>query len=62
MSDWSNWSNVDATGASYRYRYVLRPALNGGKKCDDLLLHLKKGELFIRKYFLNILYLSFCFI
>jgi hypothetical protein len=43
MSDWSNWSDVDATGASYRYRYVLRPALNGGKKCDDLLLQLKKG-------------------
>jgi hypothetical protein len=44
MSDWSNWSNVDATGSSYRYRYVLRPALNGGKKCDDIL-QLKKGEL-----------------
>ena len=43
MSDWSNWSDVDATGSSYRYRYVLRPALNGGKKCDDLL-QLKKGE------------------
>ena len=43
MSDWSKWSDVDATGSSYRYRYVLRPALNGGKKCDDLL-QLKKGE------------------
>jgi len=53
MSDWSNWSDVDATGSSYRYRYVLRPALNGGKECDDLL-QLKKGELFIRKYVLNI--------
>jgi hypothetical protein len=43
MSDWSKWSDVDATGSSYRYRYVLRPALNGGKKCDDLL-QLKKGK------------------
>jgi hypothetical protein len=43
MSDWSKWSDVDATGSSYRYRYVLRPALNGGHKCDDLL-QLKKGE------------------
>jgi hypothetical protein len=42
MSDWSNWSDVDATGSSYRYRYVLRPALNGGKSCKDLL-QLKKG-------------------
>jgi hypothetical protein len=42
MSDWTNWSDVDATGSSYRYRYVLRPALNGGKACKDLL-QLKKG-------------------
>ena len=49
MSDWSNWSDVDATGSSYRYRYVLRPALNGGKKCDDLLLQLKKGNI-LNKY------------
>ena len=44
MSDWTKWSVVDDSGTTYRYRYVLRPALNGGKKCDDIL-QLKKGEL-----------------
>ena len=48
MSDWSNWSDVDATGTTYRFRYVLRPALNGGKECEDLL-QLKKGTSAVKK-------------
>jgi hypothetical protein len=42
MSDWTKWSVVDDTGTTYRYRYVLRPALNSGKECEDLL-QIKKG-------------------
>ena len=42
MSDWTKWSVVDDTETIYRYRYVLRPALNGGKECADLL-QIKKG-------------------
>jgi len=42
MSEWTKWSSVDASGIVFRYRYVLRPALNGGKACADLL-QLKKG-------------------
>jgi len=37
MSEWTKWSVVDATGTTFKYRYVLRPALNGGKACEDLL-------------------------
>ena len=43
MSDWTRWSVPDATGTIYRVRYVLRPALNGGKECEDLM-QLKKGN------------------
>ena len=46
MSEWTKWSSVDASGTVFRYRYVLRPALNGGKACEDLL-QLKKGTLYI---------------
>ena len=48
MSEWTKWSTVDASGTIFRYRYVVRPALNGGKECEDLL-QLKKG-LFIQKH------------
>jgi hypothetical protein len=37
MSEWTKWSAPDATGTRFRYRMVLRPALNGGKACEDLL-------------------------
>jgi len=46
MSEWTKWSAVDATGTTYKYRYVLRPALNGGKACEDLL-QVKKGNVFV---------------
>ena len=42
MSEWTPWTKPDATGTIYRYRYVLRPALNKGKECEDLM-QLKKG-------------------
>ena len=43
MSDWSKWIGPDASGTVYRFRYVVRPSLNGGKECEDLL-QLKKGH------------------
>ena len=44
MSDWTAWSAPDATGSRYRVRYVIRPALNGGKECeDDDLMDTSKG-------------------
>ena len=44
MSEWTTWSAPDATGVRFRYRMMLRPALNGGKECQDLL-QLGKGML-----------------
>jgi len=44
VTDWTNWSAPDATGSRFRYRMMLRPALNGGKECPDLL-QLGKGML-----------------
>ena len=37
VSEWTAWSAPDATGTRYRVRYTLRPALNGGKECPDLM-------------------------
>ena len=37
VSEWTAWSAPDATGTRFRYRMMLRPALNGGKECPDLL-------------------------
>ena len=37
MSDWSAWSAPDASGSRFRVRYVVRPALNSGKECEDLI-------------------------
>ena len=42
VADWSNWSAPDSTGVRFRYRYMIRPALNGGKECPDLM-QLGKG-------------------
>ena len=42
MSDWTDWSAPDASGTRYRVRYMTRPALNGGKECEDLI-QLGKG-------------------
>jgi len=44
MSDWSAWSKYDAAGVSYRFRQMLRPALNGGKECPDELIQLRKSK------------------
>jgi hypothetical protein len=49
VGDWSNWSAPDATGTRFRFRYMERPALNGGKECSDLL-QLGKG-IYLFKYF-----------
>lgn len=43
MGPWSSWVGPDQTGTMYRYRQVIRPALNGGEKCDDLMT-VKKGR------------------
>ena len=43
VAEWTNWSEPDATGTRFRYRYMVRPALNGGKECPDLL-QLGKGK------------------
>jgi hypothetical protein len=43
VSEWTKWSAPDATGTRYRVRYMLRPALNGGKECPDLI-QLGKGK------------------
>ena len=48
MSDWTAWTAPDATGTVYRVRYVVRPALNGGKECEDLM-QLRKGNCFMIK-------------
>ena len=37
VSEWTNWSEPDATGTRFRFRMMLRPALNGGKECEDLM-------------------------
>jgi hypothetical protein len=43
VSDWSDWSAPDATGTSFRYRMVTRPAINGGKECPELI-QARKGR------------------
>lgn len=42
VSNWSKWIGPDATGSVYRVRMVVRPSINGGEKCPDLI-QLKKG-------------------
>ena len=37
VSDWSTWSEADASGTRFRVRYMTRPPLNGGKECPDLI-------------------------
>jgi len=46
VSEWSKWSAPDASGTRYRFRYMLRPALNGGKECPDLI-QLGKGNIIV---------------
>lgn len=42
MSDWSKWIGPDASGSVYRVRMVVRPSINGGERCPDLI-QLNKG-------------------
>ena len=49
MSPWTAWSKPDASGTIYRVRMVLRPALNGGKECEDLM-QLNKGNYYYKEY------------
>ena len=44
VGDWTNWSAPDATGSRFRYRMMLRPPLNGGKTCPELI-QLGKGNI-----------------
>ena len=44
VSDWTEWSKPDATGSTFRWRFVTRPSLNGGKECPDLIQS-RKGML-----------------
>ena len=37
VGPWSSWSQPDATGTRSRIRYVVRPPLNGGHACPDLI-------------------------
>ena len=37
VSDWSTWSNMDATGMSYRTRLVTRPPINIDGECPPLI-------------------------
>jgi hypothetical protein len=36
----------DASGVRFRVRYMIRPALNGGKECADLI-QLGRGNFFV---------------
>jgi hypothetical protein len=37
VGPWTTWSAPDASGSRFRYRVMLRPALNGGKTCPELI-------------------------
>jgi len=37
VSPWTEWSNQDPSGKRIRIRTVIRPALNGGAQCPDLM-------------------------
>jgi hypothetical protein len=46
VSDWTTWSTPDATGVRFRYRYMIRPALNGLFLAPfDLFLSRKQSNL-----------------
>jgi hypothetical protein len=50
VGPWSSWAGPDATGSLFRYRIMVRPALNGGKQCPELI-NLRKGIVIIRILF-----------
>ena len=37
VGPWTDWSAPDATGTRYRVRVMVRPALNGGNACPELI-------------------------
>ena len=37
VSEWTAWTQADPSGKRFRSRMVLRPALNGGQECPELL-------------------------
>ena len=37
MSEWVDWSAPDATGTSFRYRFVTRPPINVDGECPPLI-------------------------
>ena len=46
VSDWSAWSNMDATGMSYRTRMVTRPPINIDGECPPLIQS-RKGNILL---------------
>ena len=46
VSDWSAWSNMDATGMSYRTRMVTRPPINIDGECPPLIQSRKGMQLY----------------
>jgi hypothetical protein len=42
VSDWSAWTTSDQTGTVTRIRMQVRPAINGGKKCPNMIESLYK--------------------
>jgi hypothetical protein len=56
VADWSKWSAPDASGVRFRVRYMIRPALNGGKECPDLIqLGRGKYDLFHKVVYDNVM-------
>ena len=49
VSDWSAWSNMDATGMSYRTRMVTRPPINIDGECPPLIQSRKGNILRLEK-------------
>lgn len=56
VGDWTNWSTPDATGTRFRYRLMVRPPLNGGKACPELI-QLGRGKFNAVKPFLMTTYI-----
>ena len=51
VGPWNTWAAPDATGTTFRWRYVLRPAINKDEKTPELI-ETKKGKLTIILCFL----------
>ena len=51
VGPWNTWAAPDATGSTFRWRYVLRPAINKDEKTPELI-ETKKGKLTSFSWFL----------